>query len=105
MDLKMTEEIDIEKAVTLLKKELPNAHSIEIRAQEMPKDRLHGIILVWVNSYEEKRTIYEKYGEGENLYPALFHGWEIRVKKYPPFRLKSKTIDDKSENKSEESVL
>lgn len=102
----MTEELSIEQAVALLKEELPNAHSIEIRAQEMPENRLHGVILIWVNSYEEKRAIYEKYGEGENLYPALFHEWEIRVKKYPPFIRKSKTVDDKSDNdrlESEES--
>jgi hypothetical protein len=56
----------IEDAVKLLKEELPNAQSIEIRAQPMPDDRLKGIILVWVNTYAEKKAIYEKYGQGDS---------------------------------------
>ena len=64
-----TENDGIEDAVKLLKEELPNAQSIEIRAQTMPDDRLKGIILVWVHTYAEKKAIYEKYGRRENLAP------------------------------------
>lgn len=90
----MTELKGIEEAVTLLKEELPNAHSIEIRAESMPGDRQKGVILVWVNSYAEKREIYEKYGEGENLYPALYEGWEVRARKYPPYVRKKDRVEN-----------
>lgn len=86
----------IEEAVALLKEELSgeDIESIEIRAQEMPEDRQKGVILIWCRTYESKRAIYEKYGEGENLYPALYEGWEVRARKFPPYVRKSKPVDD-----------
>lgn len=100
----MTDQLGIEEAVKLIKEELPNAHSIEIRAEQMPGERQKGVILVWVNSYAEKREIYEKYGEGENLYPALFNGWEVRARKYPPYVRKAKTIDEDVSSSGESEV-
>jgi hypothetical protein len=90
----MTELKGIEEAVELLKEELPDAQSIEIRAEQMIEGRQKGVILVWVNSYEEKRKIYEKYGEGENLYPALYEGWEVRARKYPPYIRKKDRVEN-----------
>ena len=88
----------IEEAVTLLRVELSDTdiESVEIRAEAMIGERQKGVILVWCNTYDAKRAVYEKYGEGEDLFPALYEGWEVRAKKFPPFvsKKKSKTIDD-----------
>ena len=83
-------DMSIEDAVKVLREEITDAHSVEIRAQEMPGDRQKGVILIWVKDYVLKRQIYEKYGVGDNLFPALFEGWEIRVRKWPPFVSKKK---------------
>ena len=92
----MMEQKGIEEAVKLVKEALSSEdiESVEIRAQEMPEDRQKGVILVWCNTYAAKRAVYEKYGEGENLYPALCEGWEVRARKYPPYVRKSKKVDD-----------
>lgn len=101
----MPEENDgIEEAVELLKKELSeeDVESIEIRAQEMPGDRQKGVILIWCNTYATKRAIYEKYGEGENFHPALFRGWEVRARKYPPYvKKKDRKTDDNLQSEGE----
>lgn len=93
----MSGQLGIEDAVKLLKEELRNedVESIEIRAKEMKGGRQKGVILIWAKTYALKRKIYEKYGEGENNYPALFEGWEVRARKWPPYvRKKDRVKDD-----------
>ena len=85
----MTEPLGIKIAAEALKKEW-DAHEVEIRAQEMDDGRQKGVLLLWVEEYSTKRQIYEKYGEGESLYPALYEGWEVRVRKWPPPKKRNK---------------
>ena len=94
----MTTPLEIEDAAKALKKEY-KAHKVEIRAQEMGANRLKGVLLAWVKSYDTKRKIYEDLGEGDNQYPAAYEGWEVRVRKWPPFKKKKKKKTKKKKKK------